>query len=137
MAVLIAGVTGATAWKEERIESLKPGQHIDIAGYRVTFENARQVQGPNYAAIEGTYVVSKDGDVVTTLRPQKRNFSQPVQQTTEAAIHTTGISDLYAVIGDMDGAEGAFVTRVYHEPFVPFLWYGVLLMGFWRLGIAV
>lgn len=129
MAVLIVGVTGASAWKVERIESLKPGEHIDTAGYRITFDGAKQVQGPNYVAIEGTYTVTRDGDFVTTLKPQKRNFDQPVQQTTEAAIYTTGISDLYTVIGDMDGAEGAFVSRVFYEPFVPFLWYGVLLMS--------
>ncbi|MSO97397.1 MAG: heme lyase CcmF/NrfE family subunit [Rhodospirillaceae bacterium] len=130
MAVLIVGVTGASAWKAERIESLKPGEYIEIAGYRVTFENAQEVPGPNYRAIEGRYTVSRDGVTITTLNPEKRTYTQPPQQTTEAAIYTTGISDLYAVIGDMDGAEGAFVTRLFYEPFVPCLWYGVLLMGF-------
>jgi len=129
MAVLIVGVTGASAWKEERVESLKPGEHIELAGYRFTFEGARQVQGPNYAAIEGRYVVTREGREIAVLTPQKRNFNQPPQQTTEAAIHTTFVYDLYAVIGDMDGNEGAFVTRIYYEPFVPCLWYGVLLMG--------
>ena len=129
MAVLVAGVTGASAWKQERVESLKPGEHIDLVGYRFTFEGAREVQGPNYSAIEGRYVVSRDGQTIAVLTPEKRNFSQPAQQTTEAAIHTTFVSDLYAVIGDMDGTEGAFVTRIYYEPFVPFLWYGVLLMS--------
>jgi cytochrome c-type biogenesis protein CcmF len=129
MAVLIIGVTGSTAWKEERIESLKPGDYIDAAGYRVTFVNAEQVQGPNYTALQGEYKVTKNGELVTTLRPEKRNFSQPVQQTTEAAIYTTGLIDLYTVIGDADPAKGAFVTRVFYEPFVPCLWYGVLLMG--------
>jgi len=129
MAVLIVGVTGASAWKEERIESLKPGQHIDVAGYRFTFDGAKEIQGPNYVALEGQYTMTKDGKTIAVLTPEKRNFSQPVQQTTEAAIYTTVISDLYAVIGDMDGAEGAFVTRIFYEPFVPFLWYGVLLMG--------
>jgi cytochrome c-type biogenesis protein CcmF len=129
MAVLVAGVTGASAWKEERVESLKPGEHIELAGYRFIFDGARPVQGPNYSAIEGRYIVTRDGQEIAVLSPQKRNFSQPPQQTTEAAIHTTFVSDLYAVIGDMDGNEGAFVTRIYYEPFVPCLWYGVLLMG--------
>jgi len=133
-AVLIVGVTGSSAWKEERVESLKPGEHIELAGYRFTFEGARELQGPNYTAIEGRYTVTRDGKTIAVLTPEKRNFRQPPQQTTEAAIHTTFVSDLYAVIGDPDhsrgeGAAGAFVTRIYYEPFVPCLWYGVLLMG--------
>ena len=130
MAVLIVGVTGASAWKQERVESLRPGEHVDLMDYRFTFEGASQVQGPNYSAIEGRYSVTRDGQNIANLTPQKRNFSQPPQQTTEAAIHTTFVSDLYVVIGDADGTEGAFVTRIYYEPFVPFLWYGVLLMAF-------
>ena len=129
MAVLIVGVTGASAWKQERVESLKVGEHLDLAGYRFTFEGAREVQGPNYTAIEGRYSVTRDGKAVVTLAPQRRSFTQPAQQTTEAAIHSTGISDLYAVIGDMDGDQGAFVTRIYYEPFISCLWLGVLLMG--------
>ena len=30
---------------------------------------------------------------------------------------------------EADGENGAYVTRFYHEPLVPFLWYGILLMG--------
>jgi len=47
--------------------------------------------------------------------------------TTEAAIRTTGLEDLYAVIGDPDG-EGGWTVRVYHEPLVPWIWAGTLAM---------
>jgi cytochrome c-type biogenesis protein CcmF len=129
VAVLIVGICGASAWKQERIESLKPGEWIEAGGYRVTFDGARRTEGPNYAAVTGTYTVTKDGVPVTLLTPERRNYAQPPQGTTEAAIHTTLTGDLYTVIGEPDGADGAFVTRVFIEPFVPWLWAGVLLMG--------
>src|SRR3546814_3545675 len=47
--------------------------------------------------------------------------------TTEAAIRTTLLADLYAVIGDADG-QGGWTVRVYHEPLVPWIWLGCLLM---------
>jgi cytochrome c-type biogenesis protein CcmF len=48
--------------------------------------------------------------------------------TTEAAIHSNGVSDYYAVVGDPT-EDGGYVTRFYYEPVVPFLWYGALMMG--------
>ncbi|MDX2221608.1 MAG: heme lyase CcmF/NrfE family subunit [Rhodospirillaceae bacterium] len=129
LAVLIAGVTGATAWKQERIESLAPGESLEAGGYKFTFDGARTIAGPNYDAIEGTYTVTKDNRIVAVLTPERRSFTQPPQVTTEAAIHTTFVTDLYAVIGDPDGETGKFVARIYIEPFVPCIWYGVLLMG--------
>ncbi|MCB2106280.1 MAG: cytochrome c biogenesis protein CcsA, partial [Rhodobacteraceae bacterium] len=129
LAVLIAGVTGSSAWKEEHIESLKPGQFIEAYGYTFTFDGARRVQGPNYDAVQGTYTVTRNGAIVAAMTPERRFFDQPAQMTTEAAIYTTYTTDLYVVIGEADGDQGAFVTRVYIEPFVPWIWYGVLLMG--------
>ncbi|MBM3512617.1 MAG: heme lyase CcmF/NrfE family subunit [Alphaproteobacteria bacterium] len=129
MAVVIVGITGASAWKEERIEALKPGQHIDAGGYRFTFDGARRTDGPNYEAVQGTYTVTKDGAPVAVLTPERRSYAQPPQGTTEAAILSTFTRDLYAVIGEPDGDEGAFVSRIFIEPFVPWLWAGVLMMG--------
>ena len=46
----------------------------------------------------------------------------------EAAIHTTLLADLYAVIGDTDGGKGGYVTRIYFNPLVAWMWGGVLVM---------
>ena len=47
--------------------------------------------------------------------------------TTEAAIRSSGLADLHAVIGEGDGAEG-WVVRLYHQPLVPWIWLGALMM---------
>ncbi|MEE8500685.1 MAG: cytochrome c-type biogenesis CcmF C-terminal domain-containing protein, partial [Kiloniellales bacterium] len=46
---------------------------------------------------------------------------------TEAAIHTTGMADLYAVIGDADG-QGGWTVRIFHQPMLPWIWAGTLIM---------
>ncbi len=87
----------------------------------------RELRGPNYFSEVGRFTVTRQAEPVAELTPEKRFY--PVQQmpTTEAAIHTTGVSDLYAVIGDSDG-QGGWTVRIYHEPLVPWLWGGALLM---------
>ncbi|MGD9742249.1 MAG: cytochrome c-type biogenesis CcmF C-terminal domain-containing protein, partial [Dongiaceae bacterium] len=67
------------------------------------------------------------GRPVATLEPERRFFSVQRLPTTEAAIHTTGFADLYAVIGDPDG-KGGWTVRIYREPLVPFIWGGILVM---------
>ena len=47
--------------------------------------------------------------------------------TTEAAIESHLLGDLYAVIGEGDG-KGAWTVRIYEEPLVPWIWSGCLLM---------
>ena len=49
------------------------------------------------------------------------------RNTTEAAIYTTLFADLYAVIGDPNG-KGGFAVRLYHNPLVPWIWIGALIM---------
>jgi cytochrome c-type biogenesis protein CcmF len=72
----------------------------------------------------------KRGDrLIGTLHPERRSFVQPPAQTTFSRIHTTYASDLITTLGEAEGENGAYVTRFYHEPLVPFLWYGILLMG--------
>jgi len=130
MAVLIAGVSGAAAWKQERIQTLAPNQSIEIAGYTMLFKGVEMVKGPNYDATRATIDVLVGGVQRASLHPELRAYQQPPQQTTFTSIHTTFFADLYAAIGEAQGAEGAIVTRFYYQPLVPFLWYGVLLMAF-------
>jgi cytochrome c-type biogenesis protein CcmF len=129
MAVLIAGVSASSAWKQERIQTLAPGQSTAIAGYTLTFQGAKDVQGPNYVASQGTIEIARGDRQLATVHPELRIFNQPPQQTTFTSIHTTFLADLYVAIGEAQGDEGSYVTRFYYQPLVPFLWYGILLMA--------
>ena len=48
---------------------------------------------------------------------------------TEAAIDTGILRDLYVAVGE-PLENGAWVVRVYHKPFVDWIWFGCLLMAF-------
>jgi cytochrome c-type biogenesis protein CcmF len=130
IAITIAGMSGAGGWKVESIQVMKPGETVNVAGYDYTFEGARQAQGPNYTIIEGTFRVTKDGREVVTLKPEKRNYPVRQMPTTEAAIYTMFTGDLYVVIGDQEGKDGSFVTRIYFNPLIAWMWFGTLIMVF-------
>jgi len=128
IAVLIAGVSASAAWKQERIQVMSPGQTVEISGYTMRFDGVKDIKGPNYTAAEATIVALKGDRQVAVMHPQLRAYIQPQQQVTFTTVHTTFTSDLHAVLGEPQG-DGAWVTRFYFEPLVPFMWYGVLLMA--------
>jgi cytochrome c-type biogenesis protein CcmF len=123
LAVLIAGVTASSAWKEERVLRMKPGDSTEIAGQMMTLQSVDPVVGPNYTAMQAHFVTQRGAD----LEPQRRSYWVQGTTTTEAAIRSNGLADLYAVIGEGNGAEG-WVVRLYHQPLVPWIWAGALLM---------
>ena len=130
MAVVVAGMVGAGNWKVESIQVMTPGETITVAGYDYTFRGATQVQGPNYTATRGTFDVSREGRRVVTLYPENRNYPVEKRPSTEAAILTTFWADLYVVIGDPDKntTTGGYVTRIYHNPMIAWIWAGILIM---------
>jgi len=130
MALLIAGMAGVGGWKVESIQVMKPGDVVNVAGFDYKFMGAREGQGPNYSIIQGKFKVTKNGQFVTILKPEKRNYFVRQIPTTEAAIYSLFTGDLYAVIGDPDGNDGSYVTRLYFNPLIAWIWAGSLIMAF-------
>ncbi len=127
LALAIVGMAG-TAWKSEIVRALKPGESIAVGGFDVTFQGARETRGPNYTATEAGFIARRQGREIAVMTPQKRVYSVQGMPTTEAAIRTTLAGDLYVVIGDAEGDEGAFVVRAYYNPLVAWMWIGSLIM---------
>jgi cytochrome c-type biogenesis protein CcmF len=124
--VLVVGVT-ASAWQVERIETMRPGDSIDVAGYSFRFEGAQPRVGPNYTAQRGRFTVTRAGAPVTIMQPEKRFYPVRSMPITDAAIHTNGFADLYAVMSEEAG-DGAWVMRLYYNPLVPWIWFGPIIM---------
>ncbi|MBC6439293.1 MAG: heme lyase CcmF/NrfE family subunit [Rhodospirillales bacterium] len=127
MAVLVAGVTASSAWQTGIIRVMNPGDSQELAGYTVVFDGARTVDGPNYTAERGIFRLFDGAEEVATLTPERRQYFVQTMQTTEAAIRTTLMADLYLVLGD-SAADGGRVVRLYDNPLVPWIWGGCLFM---------
>jgi cytochrome c-type biogenesis protein CcmF len=130
MGVIVLGITASGAWQTEKILVMAPGDSVAIAGYDIRLEDVRKVPGPNYMAERATLRVNRGDKLITTLSPERRSYTTPPQTTTEAAIYTTLLADLYAVIGERDAASGGagWTVRLYHNPLVPWIWLGAVIM---------
>jgi len=129
VAVFVTGVTVVKSYEIERDVRVAPGDAVTVGGYAFRFMGVSEAPGPNYRAVRGMVEVSRDGRLVRTLYPEKRVYlAQRQMPTTEAAIATGILGDLYVSLGEPVG-EGAWTMRVYHKPFVTWIWGGCLLMA--------
>ena len=58
------------------------------------------------------------------LEPAKRSFPSRGTTTTEAALMTRGLSQLYLSLGDQN-PDGSVAIRLYHKPLVLLIWLGL------------
>jgi cytochrome c-type biogenesis protein CcmF len=129
LGIALIGIVCETTWNSEYIGTLRPGDIRGIAGYELTFEGMTKRAGPNFNETLGTFKVSEDGKPLGTMTPSKRSFTTRGMATTEAALMTRGVSQLYISLGDTTN-DGGVAVRVYHKPLVLLIWFGPVLMAF-------
>jgi cytochrome c-type biogenesis protein CcmF len=126
--VTLLGIVAVTAWGSERIAALKPGETIDVAHYRLTFDGLFNRAGPNYRDLVGHFTVRRtSGDLIGTMEPSRRTFPARNMATTEAALMTRGVSQLYLSLGDPN-PDGTVPVRLYFKPQVLMIWLGAVIM---------
>jgi cytochrome c-type biogenesis protein CcmF len=127
--IALIGIVCETTWNSEYIGTMKPRDTVDVAGYSFTLNGMVERQGPNYRELAASFMVSIDGEPLSTMTPSKRSFTTRGMSTTEAALLNRGFSQLYISLGDTS-ADGATVVRIYHKPLVLLIWLGPVLMAF-------
>ncbi len=129
MGVFVIGVFVTEATSIEKDVRLEPGQSVEIRGLSFVFEKLDHYEGPNFVADKGHFVV-RNGDVeVARLHPEKRGYRRG-EVMTEAAIDPGLTRDLYVALGEPLDDGKAWAVRVYHKPFIRWIWLGALLMTF-------
>ena len=125
--LFLAGVLITEASSVESDLRFAPNETRNIGGLDFRFKGVEHAKGPNYTADQGTLEVLRDGKVVTTLYPQKRQYSGGGMAQTKSDIDPGLFRDLYVALGE-PLADGAWSVRVYVKPFVRWIWLGGLFM---------
>jgi cytochrome c-type biogenesis protein CcmF len=126
IAVTLFGIVCQT-WASERIVALKATQTVALADYDLTFDGMVQHAGPNFRELAAKFTVRSGGVVIGVMEPSKRSFASRGSTTTEAALMTRGVSQLYLSLGDTND-DGSIAVRLYHKPMVLLIWLGAVVM---------
>ena len=132
IAAFVIGVAAVNGYQAEKDVRMVPGDSVTLAGYTFQFNGIREDQGPNYRALIGDVDLFRGEKPLRKLFPEKRIYPTFGMPMTEAAIDAGLLRDVYVSLGEpIDRADihGAWVVRVYHKPFVGWIWGGCLLMA--------
>ena len=128
LGITMFAIAALTSWEKEDIRVVTVGGSWKIAAYELKLNSVENVRGPNYFSTMGIIAVSKDGQLLTVLRPEKRNYPVAQMPTTEAAIDYRLSRDLYVVLGDQQ-SDNSWTIRTYLKPFTNWIWGGCALMA--------
>ncbi len=130
VAAFVIGVTMVKGYETERDVRMDIGDTVTASNYVFRFDGVREIEGPNYRAYQGRVTISKNEKMVTQLYPEKRTYNASGMPMTEAAIDTGFLRDLYVSLGEpIPDSNGAWAVRIYHKPFIDWIWAGCLMMA--------
>jgi cytochrome c-type biogenesis protein CcmF len=133
VAVLVLGITGVKSFQVERDVRLGLGDSVHVAGVRYQLISVDNHLGPNYLALRAHMNLfegeSGDERQVGSLKPEKRRYASSAMPMTEAAIDRNLWRDRYVSLGEpLAGEPPQWSFRVYHKPFVSWIWLGAVFM---------
>ena len=128
VAVFIVGVTIVGGYSVERDVRIAPGETVTLGAYSFRFQGVNEQRGPNYIAARATLAVSRHGEPLTVMTPERRLYLATRTPMTETAIHRHFTRDLYVSLGEPLGPM-AWSMRIHYKPFVGWIWGGCLLMA--------
>ncbi len=129
--LMAAAITASSMYQLERTARLRPGEALEIGGYRLTYNGLRERQEPGVRVVEAQLAVQSGNQLLGAVTPDKRfhrNFER--QPSTQVAIRTTPFEDLYVVLAGWD-PDGSASFIVFVNPLVVWLWAGgvIALLG--------
>jgi cytochrome c-type biogenesis protein CcmF len=128
LAVFVIGITAVESFTNERDIALSPGQTAEQGGYQIRFASLAPAEGPNYNAVRGQFIVSRDGKPLMTLNPEKRQYWVQRSVQTEAGIGTHRGTNILIALGEDLGAN-KWSVRVQMRPLVNYVWIAAFIMA--------
>jgi cytochrome c-type biogenesis protein CcmF len=126
MGVTIAGIAGMSLASSKIVEA-KLGDQFALGNYSFILMKLDTVPGPNYTSRVATIEVLHNGAPLAIMTPSRRSFTAQQQTTSDVAIQTNLLRDVYTVLGDE--RDGSAVLRLHVNPLAPWIWLGALVMA--------
>lgn len=133
LGVFVLCVSVVNTYTQERDIALGSGESATVGEYTFLFNGVKDAEGPNYGAVRGEIVVTRGGDKVATLYPEKRLYYATDTVMTEAGIVNHRGNDLLVAMGE-DLGQGRWSIRAQVRPLIDYVWlsaYIMALAGVW------
>ena len=125
---MFLGVTMSSVYRVEEIHTVDRGQEFQIGDYTLKYTNMETSSDDHMDRLIATLQVSRGGEVIDELKPEKRFYRKPEQPATEVAFRSTLKEDLYVILGNL-GDNDTATFQAYVNPMVAWLWIGGIVLA--------
>ena len=125
--LMFIGFTGH-AFNQSEVKELNDGDRMRVGNYDLKMVKLEQGENTNYAWQRATIRVSKNGQDLGLLEPEKRFYIASKQGTSEIGIRQRPNEDLYLNFGGMSDDNKRAVIQAYVFPLVDWIWIGGLIL---------
>lgn len=127
IAVLMISVAFNAMLQKNVEKAMNVGDIIQMGSYTLQLHDITLHRGKNYLARRAMIEVKSGDKLVAVMEPETRFFPVENQQTTEAAIQSEFLYDIYIAVGQVYD-DGSIVVRGYLRP---------MIMGIWLAGFMI
>ncbi len=93
--VMLVGITGSSVYVDDVMVSVKPGDHIVVGDYELTYEGLKSRYGSDRYTVGTTLKITKNGRERGEITSEKTFWQSRSQPSTKVGIFTTFKEDLY------------------------------------------
>ncbi len=135
LAIFVLGMTTTALFKQTHEAPLVADKPIILGDYSVRVIKAERFEEHNFITRRAVLEIARDGNVITTLAPELRYYATRNMQTTEAALYSTPLHDIYVVMGEStysatdkkNDKKSNLGIRMYVSPGQQLIWAGFVL----------
>ena len=124
--IMILGITCSSIFQSEYNLSFSINETKEVNGYIYKLEETKIYNKKNYQELMGVFKIYKNNKIITEVRPSKRYYNVSKMITTEVGIYRHWFQDFYIILGNEN--DNKWSVKIYQNPLVNFIWFGVVLM---------
>ena len=124
--IMIIGITCSSIFQTEIKHSFKLNEKKESGKYSYELKQIKIFEESNYQELMALFNIYKNNKIIAEIKPSKRYYFVSKIITTEAGIYRHWFQDFYIVLGNENNNK--WDVKIYHNPLVNFIWFGVILM---------
>ena len=124
--IAIVGITCSSVFQNELDFNLSEGDKFNVNGKTVLFEKIETTNEINFQSLRGKFLFDIEKNQSKEIEAGKNYYPVSKMITSEAGILHQWNKDIYFILGDQKNNE--WFVKVLINPFVNFIWLGVIIM---------
>ncbi len=124
--IAIIGITCSSVFQNELDFNLNEGDKFNVNGKTVLFEKIETTNETNFQSLRGKFLFDIEKNQSKEIEAGKNYYPVSKMITSEAGILHQWNKDIYFILGDQKNNE--WFVKVLINPFVSFIWIGVIIM---------